>query len=150
MKPGSGSPWWETAFLPLLASNLMVIKEFLFEAYRKWCECQHHRCSLSLSLCIGTSTEVSNVYRFFMVKKGFDCSSSELKRKCLALLFVSEMSDYFWKAFWEEKQCEYRKWNETIYHLLLLMVIEKKIIFSLACKRWSSSQSWNPPALQTV
>lgn len=27
-----------------------------------------------------------------MVKKGFDCSSTELKRKCLAFLFVSELS----------------------------------------------------------
>lgn len=79
-------------FLPIWLQTLWLLKNFCWKHIGSDVNanttgvasaCHMHR-------CIGTSTEVSNVNRFFMVKKWFDCSFAELKWKCLAL-FVSEM-----------------------------------------------------------
>lgn len=123
--------WGWIAFLPLLTSDFVVIEAFALGLYRRWCESQPHRFSLSLPCCLGTSSSSVQCLQIFYDKKGFDCFSVELERKCLAFLFVSVMSLITAGKLFAKTNSSFKKWNTAIYLLFLLIILGRKLFLSL-------------------
>lgn len=126
--------WGRIAFLPLLTLDFLVIEAFALGFYRRWCESQPRRCSLSLPCCLGTSSSSVQCLQIFYDKKGFDCFSVELERKCLAFLFVSVKSLITAGKLFAKTNSSFKKMKYSNLSSVSFNKIGKKIIFSFAYK----------------